>query len=128
LHRAHFLLLGKTEAEIPITRPVYSTKTFGVCIHSPLFGPVKAQTIIQNIEINKVLGAEWFTFYVYTSDQASLQVCCYIYYFNKYITFSTGGMCKKNKSNVRPLRQILRREKYKKRFWMREIYKESKSE
>ncbi|CAB4006087.1 Hypothetical predicted protein, partial [Paramuricea clavata] len=64
---------GKTEAEIPITRPVYSTKTFGVCIHSPLFGPVKAQTIIQNIEINKVLGAEWFTIYVYTSNQASLQ-------------------------------------------------------
>ncbi|XP_028400972.1 uncharacterized protein LOC114524057 isoform X2 [Dendronephthya gigantea] len=66
---------GKTETTvIPITRPVYSTKTFGVCIDSPLFGNVDARAIIENIEINKVLGAEWFTFYIYNSDQAALQV------------------------------------------------------
>ena len=70
-----FRTLGKTETTvISITRPVYSTKTFGVCIDSPLFGHVKAQTIVENIEINKVLGAEWFTFYIYNSDHATLQV------------------------------------------------------
>jgi hypothetical protein len=65
---------GKTEAEVPITFPVHSTKTFAVCIHSPLFGPVEGKTITESIEINKVLGAEWFTFYIYTSNQLALQV------------------------------------------------------
>ena len=67
-------MTGKTQAKIPITIPVYSTKTFAVCIHSPLFGPVKAKAVIESIEINKVLGAEWFTFYTYTVDQSVLQV------------------------------------------------------
>ena len=54
---------------VSIIRPVFSTKTFGVCIHSPLFGHVKPRTIIENIEINKVLGAEWFTFYIYSANK-----------------------------------------------------------
>ena len=57
-----------------VRHPVFSTKTFGVCIDSPLFGDLRAKTIIQNIEINKVLGAEWFTFYIYKADQTLLQV------------------------------------------------------
>lgn len=65
---------GKIEAEIPITFPVYSTKTFSVCIDSPLFGPVKPHTIIESIEINKILGAEFFTFYIYVAGQTTLQV------------------------------------------------------
>ena len=65
---------GITEAEIKLTLPVSPTKTFGVCLHSPLFGEVKAETVIEYIEINKVLGAEWFTFYVYKTEQTVIKV------------------------------------------------------
>ena len=67
-------LAGITEAEIKIRLPVPSTKTFGVCLDSPIFGPVKAETVIEYIEINKVLGAEWFTFYIFKADQNVIKV------------------------------------------------------
>ena len=63
-----------TEAEIMIRLPVTSTKTFGVCLDSPLFGLVEAVTVIEYIEINKVLGAEWFTFYIYKAHQTVIKV------------------------------------------------------
>ena len=69
-----FSTAGKTEAQIPITIPLFSTKTFGVCIDTPIFGPVKAKDIIETIEVNKVLGAEWFTFYMYDLDKALQKV------------------------------------------------------
>ena len=68
-------LAETTEAEIKIRLPaVSSTKTFGVCLNSPIFGPVKAVTVIEYIEINKVLGAEWFTFYIFKADQTVIKV------------------------------------------------------
>ena len=68
------LTTGTIQTEIAITFPVKTRKLFGVCIDSPLFGPITARTIIENIEINKALGAEWFTFYIYSINQTSMQV------------------------------------------------------
>ena len=65
---------GTIQTEIAITFPVKTRKLFGVCIDSPLFGAIKARTIIENIEINKALGSEWFTFYIYTIEHTSMQV------------------------------------------------------
>jgi len=39
------------------------TKKFGVCIHSPLFMN-DPQYIIHTFEMNRILGAEWFTVYI----------------------------------------------------------------
>jgi hypothetical protein len=69
-----FPISGKTETEIEIRLPAHSAKKFGVCIDSPLFGNLKTKAIIENIEINKVLGAEWFTFYIYKADQTVIEV------------------------------------------------------
>ena len=68
------LTTGTIQKEIAITFPVKTRKLFGVCIDSPLFGSIKARTIIENIEINKALGAEWFTIYIYTINRTSMQV------------------------------------------------------
>ena len=46
-----------------------SSKKFGVCIHSPLFHVHDAQFIIQTIEMNRILGAQWFTFYIHNAGQ-----------------------------------------------------------
>ena len=49
-------------------------KGFGVCIESPLFNMKDVQFIIQTIEMNRILGAEWFTFYVHNASQAVMRV------------------------------------------------------
>jgi len=50
------------------------TKRFGVCIESPLFNMTDVQFIIQTIEMNRILGAEWFTFYVHSASQDVMRV------------------------------------------------------
>ena len=49
---------------IQVHNETNSSKEFGVCIESPLFHMNDVQFIIQVIEMNRILGAEWFTFYV----------------------------------------------------------------
>lgn len=46
-----------------------SSKKFGVYVHSPLFHVHDAQFIIQTIEMNRILGAQWFTFYIHDVGQ-----------------------------------------------------------
>ena len=62
---------------IPVTQVQTTsnpTKGFGVCIESPLFNMNDVQFIIQTIEMNRILGAEWFTFYVHSASQAVMRV------------------------------------------------------
>ena len=62
---------------IPVTQVQTTsnpTKGFGVCIESPLFNMNDVQFIIQTIEMNRILGAEWFTFYVHSASQDVIQV------------------------------------------------------
>ena len=44
------------------------TKKFGVCIHSPLFDVNDPQYIIHTFEMNRILGAEWFTVYIMSAS------------------------------------------------------------
>ena len=62
------------EAEIPIKFPIYSTKIFGVCTDSQLFGSVKSKSVLESIEVNRILGAEWFTIYVYNVGKDILRL------------------------------------------------------
>ena len=62
------------EAEIPIKFPIYSTKIFGVCTDSQLFGSVKSKSVLESIEVNRILGAEWFTIYVYNVGKDMLRL------------------------------------------------------
>ena len=62
---------------IPVTQVQTTsnpTKGFGVCIESPLFNMNDVQFIIQTIEMNRILGAEWFTFYVHSASPAVMRV------------------------------------------------------
>ena len=62
---------------IPVTRVQNTSspaKGFGVCIESPLFNMKDVQLIIQTIEMNRILGAEWFTFYIHSASQDVIQV------------------------------------------------------
>ena len=50
---------------IPVTPgPTGPTKKFGVCIDSPLFDVNDPQYVIHIFEMNRILGAQWFTVYV----------------------------------------------------------------
>ena len=51
-----------------------SIKGFGVCIQSPLFQMSSVEFIVQSIELNRILGAEWFTFYIHDASQAVMRV------------------------------------------------------
>ena len=67
----------ETSPPIPVTQVhnvTNSSKEFGVCIESPLFSIEDAQFIIQIIEMNRILGAEWFTFYIQSASQAVMRV------------------------------------------------------
>jgi len=44
------------------------TKKFGVCIESPLFNVTDPQYIIHTFEMNRILGAEWFTVYIMSAS------------------------------------------------------------
>ena len=62
---------------IPVTQAQNTSnamKRFGVCIESPLFNMNDVQFIIQTIEMNRILGAEWFTFYVHSASQDVMRV------------------------------------------------------
>ena len=62
---------------VPVTQvqnTTNSTRGFGVCIQSPLFNMNDVQFIIQTIEMNRILGAEWFTFYIHSASQAVMRV------------------------------------------------------
>ena len=62
---------------VPVTQvqnTTNSTRGFGVCIQSPLFNMNDVQFIIQTIEMNRILGAEQFTFYIHSASQAVMRV------------------------------------------------------
>ena len=62
---------------IPVTQThnkINSTKGIGVCIQSPLFQMNDTQLIIQVIEMNRILGAEWFTFYIHDASEDVIRV------------------------------------------------------
>ena len=62
---------------IPVTQVQTTSnvmKEFGVCIESPLFNMTDVHFIIQTIEMNRILGAEWFIFYVHSASQDVIQV------------------------------------------------------
>ena len=54
---------------IPVIQIHTSSKKFGVCIHSPLYHVHDAQFIIQTIEMNRILGAQWSVFYIHDVGQ-----------------------------------------------------------
>ena len=61
---------------IPVTQDLEltgPTKKFGVCIDSPLFHISNPQYVIQFIEMNRILGAEWFTAYITKSVSAEVK-------------------------------------------------------
>ena len=41
-------------------------KDFGVCVHSPLFNMEKHELVAEYVEMNRILGAKWFTFYIHS--------------------------------------------------------------
>ena len=47
---------------------------FGVCYESPLHGYKYDQEVMDSIEMNKVLGATWFTIYVYEAHAKALEI------------------------------------------------------
>ena len=62
---------------VPVTQvqnTTNSTRGFGVCIQSPLFNMNDVQLVIQTIEMNRILGAEWFTFYIHSASQDIMRV------------------------------------------------------
>ena len=62
---------------VPVTQvqnTTNSTQGFGVCIQSPLFNMNNVQFIIQTIEMNRILGAERFTFYIHSASQDVMRV------------------------------------------------------
>ena len=55
-----------------LTKVVYEkwspVKEFGVCVHSPLFNMNNHQFLAEYIEMSRILGAEWFTLYIYSAS------------------------------------------------------------
>lgn len=47
---------------------------FGVCVQTPLFGHAYKQIIVDSIEMNRLLGAQWFTVYVHDAHQVALEI------------------------------------------------------
>ena len=50
---------------------------FGVCFETPLYGNKYDQEIMDSIEMNKELGATWFTIYVYEAHAKALEILRY---------------------------------------------------
>jgi hypothetical protein len=50
---------------------------FGVCYETPLYGSKYDQGIMDSIEMNKILGATWFTIYVYEAHDKALEILNY---------------------------------------------------
>lgn len=60
---------------VPVVDPKSTVlHDFGVCIETPLFGNGYEQIIIDSIEMNRLLGAEWFTVYVHDAHQDALDI------------------------------------------------------
>ena len=62
---------------VPVTQVQTTSnpaKGFGVCIETPLYNMKDVQFIMQTIEMNRILGAEWFTFYVHSASPAVMRV------------------------------------------------------
>ena len=62
---------------VPVTQvqdTINSIRRFGVCIQSPLFNMNDVQFIVQTIEMNRILGAERFTFYIHNASQDIMRV------------------------------------------------------
>ena len=57
--------------------PAAPTQKFGVCYGSPLYGFKYDQDIIDSIEMNKLLGATWFTIYVYEANDKAMKILKY---------------------------------------------------
>ena len=51
-----------------------STYTFGVCIETAIFNAVPIASLIESIERNRAMGAEWLTVYVYKTSEAVMKV------------------------------------------------------
>ncbi|XP_046859891.1 uncharacterized protein LOC124453170 isoform X2 [Xenia sp. Carnegie-2017] len=50
---------------------------FGVCYETPLYGNKYDQGIMDSIEMNKLLGATWFTIYVYEAHDKAVEILNY---------------------------------------------------
>ena len=63
----------------PVADVRFSEKVhkFGVCYETPLYGYKYDQEIMDSIEMNKLLGATWFTIYVYEAHKKALEILRY---------------------------------------------------
>lgn len=50
---------------------------FGVCYETPLYGNKYDQEIMDSIEMNRILGATWFTLYVFEAHDKALEILKY---------------------------------------------------
>ena len=50
---------------------------FGVCYETPLYGNKYDQEIMDSIEMNRLLGATWFTIYVFEAHDKALEIMRY---------------------------------------------------
>lgn len=50
---------------------------FGVCYETPLYGNKYDQEIMHSIEMNRLLGATWFTIYVFEAHDKALEILKY---------------------------------------------------
>ena len=64
---------------VPVADVRFSKKVhkFGVCYETPLYGYKYDQEIMDSIEMNKQLGATWFTIYVYEAHEKALEILRY---------------------------------------------------
>ena len=49
-------------------------RTFGVCVETAIFNAVPIASLIESIERNRAMGAEWLTVYVYKTSEAVMKV------------------------------------------------------
>ena len=61
-------------ADVRLSKKVHK---FGVCYETPLYGYKYDQEIMDSIEMNKQLGATWFTIYVYEAHEKALEILRY---------------------------------------------------
>ena len=50
---------------------------FGVCYETPLYGYKYDQEIMDSIEMNRILGATWFTLYIFEAHDKALEILKY---------------------------------------------------
>ncbi|XP_046864074.1 uncharacterized protein LOC124457999 [Xenia sp. Carnegie-2017] len=68
---------------VPVVDQSSSIKhQFAVCYETPLYGGKYDQGIMDSIELNKALGATWFTIYVYEAHSIAIN---FLYYYSKKI-------------------------------------------